>query len=189
MNGKKLMEGLSYVDDRYLEEAEETVFPRRCFWTRPAATLAACAAALALVILGVGPDGAMEAAPDNSLRDDTGPGETFHSIIAETEPSLQAQEAFGTVRLRVEERSDGTFTVVAESSESDAIPLGEKLTLVLEGDQSNPETDIISGAPAMDISVEKGTEEKSYLTVRVLSYDPETGVLRGELVPANKEGD
>lgn len=189
MNGKKLMEGLSYVDDRYLEEAEETVFPRRRSWARPAATLTACAAALALVMLGVGPDGAMEAAPDNSLRDDTGPGETFHSVIEETQPSLMAQEAFGTVRLRVEEGSDGTFTVVAESSESDAIPLGEKLTLVLEEYGANPESEIVSGSPVMDISVEKGTEEKNYLTVRVLSYDPETGVLRGELVPAYEKGD
>ena len=189
MNGKKLMEGLSYVDDRYLEEAEETVFSRRRFWTRPAATLAACAAALALVILGVGPDGAMEAAPDNSLRDDTRPSETYHSIIAETEPNLQAQEAFGTVRLRVEEGSDGTFTVVAESSESDAIPLGEKLTLGLEEYGANPESEIVSGSPVMDFSVEIGTEEILYLTVRVLSYDPETGVLRGEIVPAQEKGD
>lgn len=187
MNGKKLMEGLSYIDERYIAEAEEAIFPKRNAWTRPAASLTACAAAVALVLLGVGPD----SAPESICGDDADPGESVHSAISETVLTIhtQASESLGTVRVRVEEGGGGTYAVVVESAESDAIPLGKDLTLVLEENKQNPETSVVSGSSAMDIDVEKGKEEPQYLTVRVLSYDPETGVLRGEIVPGYEKGD
>ena len=40
MNGKDLFEGISHIDERYIEEAETKAFPRK-YWTNVAA-LAAC---------------------------------------------------------------------------------------------------------------------------------------------------
>lgn len=51
MNGKELMESLSYVDEKYIAEAEDTASKRRMRW-RPLTTAASAAACLALVLLG-----------------------------------------------------------------------------------------------------------------------------------------
>lgn len=145
MNGKEMLESMSYVDEKYIADAE--VPPKRRLHWQPVAAAAAC---LALVLAGVGllvpgREAAMElaAAPkqaaaqleEAAVSEDTITGGGMPLVAAvpksvappEMTVTVLAREG-STLRCTVETSGDGTFqpgqeiTVLLPQEETEELP-------------------------------------------------------------------
>ena len=101
MNGIHLFEGMSYVDERYIDEAETKAFPRK-YWTN-AAALAAC---LCLILLGLYQPlstAVTEGAPETTMACAANPGDvqitTIHLLKVWQISTLRLTALFGLVAL------------------------------------------------------------------------------------------
>lgn len=190
MSGKELLEGLNYIDDRFVEEAELARPVGKRIPFRRIVGAAACAAVLLLGIaaISIGPDSAAESMgeylPDSITLENQQTQPESVSL-----PKTVESVALGTILLRVDSRSGSTVSgTVADDLGTTHFEAGAVLTIILKEDVR--ETAV--GAPGTDavISDEQIQKDKEeFLLIRILSYDPETGEIVGELVPESQEGE
>lgn len=185
MSGKALFEGMSYVDERFVDEAENQTLPKRTVapWMK-AASVAACLCLIVFSIfhlnqfLHLGPAGGLtgEGAADGAL-----PGEGVESVIeAESqESSIIAPEVRPTgegpsVILRVDEMTDIGFTgTVAAFVDTDILEIGMELNVIVADGTRNEtfeENPVVSEGSEESMVSLTGT----YVMVRFIEYDEET---------------
>ena len=136
MTGKDIVEALSYVDERYIEEAEHGTIPK----TNNLRYLLPLAACLCLVLLGLrfrtpAPESAQEAtiAPGQALdieiiEKHKDSSNVMQSDIALEEPMAPQSSAVPMVILRIEAWSEAGFTAtVVEHLDGEFVPVGTVL--------------------------------------------------------------
>lgn len=183
MTGRELLEAMSYVDEKYVEEAENAVisrFSRLNF--RRVATLAAC---LCVVLAGVSflihfqGWNTFKATSDNCAEN----GSALPPEDAELSASQNLDETMACVTqkqasliLRVEEVTDTGFTAtVARAGGNDAFPVGTTLQVIWN---ENTRESCGSKEYACDTALLEGT----LVQVDVLSFDAETGTVTAQCV-------
>ena len=180
MSGKDLFEGMSYVDERFVDEAENKSYPKRV--VSPWIKVASMAACLCLIIFslynlqpylrgemeGISGEGAADAMPEGIIED---------KVDQESEIQTPAEGVVGevpSVILRVDEMTDlGFIGTVAELVDTDMFEIGMELNVVI-ADGTRHET--ADGNPA--ISADSKTDySSSYVMVQFIEYDKENGTI------------
>jgi len=183
MSGKNLFEGMSYVDERFVDEAENKTLPKRVI--SPWIKVASMAACLCLIIFslynlqpylrgemeGISGEGAADAMPEGSVEDIL----DLESQESEIQsPAEGALEEVPSVILRVDEMTElGFIGTVAELVDTDIFEIGMELNVVI-ADGTRHET--ADGNPS--ISADSKTDySNSYVMVQFIEYDKENGTI------------
>lgn len=148
MNGRTLLEAMSYVDEGFVEEAERPTIPKT-----PWLKWALAAACVGLVLLCW-----------NRLPMPGASAENLSGSLAMGREGLEAVEEGETPNVTVKVMSlmpDGFTATVTESAQ---IPVGTEVTVILEGEYEPGDT-VILGAYTYDeetrtITAESGEIEK-----------------------------
>lgn len=181
MNGKELLEAMSFIDEELLAEAES---PRRRIAWRSWGTLAAC---LSIIILGTISFRLLSGGPTEGLADQAAPeaalaaGAMQDSITASQERAEEPQEA-GTPELADEAGAEvlpATQVRIIEVTEDGLIAL-----VLTEARELHGLTVTLIPEEGMDISgVEAGKEYTVWTTA-----SEEDGILRiWDIQPADQE--
>lgn len=197
MNGKEILEGLSYIDDRFVEEAEQEMHlhhkaPLRVLAGAACVVLTLAAAARLSLYAPGNTESMHESIPEHvgeieietdHTRSPTKPGEAVGPEGIESAPT-------GTVTLLVESWTEDGFTgTVTALPDTTLFTLGEVLNVVLKqepGETSAASPIIVIEKRPDGISAD---ECISHITVRIVTYDPETATLYAEWIPQPKEGE
>lgn len=182
MSGKDLFEGMSYVDERFVDEAENKTLPKHIVspWIK-VASMAACLCMIIFSLYNLQPylrgetEGAGQEAADQMLEGIT--EDKLNQETQESEIQAPAEGAVGeapSVILRVDEMTDlGFIGTVAELVDTDIFEIGMELNVVI-ADGTRHET--ADGNPAM--SEDSKTDYfSSYVMVQFIEYDRETGTI------------
>ena len=183
MSGKDLFKGMSYVDERFVDEAENKKLPKRI--VSPWIKVASMAACLCLIIFslynlqpylrgemeGISGEGAADAMPEGIIED------KVDLESQESEIQAPAEGAVGeipSVILRVDEMTAlGFIGTVAELVDTDVFEIGMELNVVV-ADGTRHET--ADGNPSMSAD-SKTDYSGSYVMVQFIEYDRETGTI------------
>ena len=189
MNGKDLFEGMSFVDERFVEEAESMRIPKQT--VAPWIKITSMAACLCLVLFGL-----HSLMPDQSLEDselnlgmasgaEAAPGEGAESEMpqeSQTAPTTPAYGAAGEVPsliLRVDQITETGFVgTVAELVDTDIFEIGMELNVVF-ADGTRHET--ADGTPPMTVNSTTG-DSSSYVKVQFIEYNENTRTIVVNLI-------
>lgn len=190
MTGQEIMAGLSYVDERFIQEAETATLSRNTPWMK-VLSVAAC---LCILIVGAfsmgefGHKGAKEeaaAAPEAAIEEAV-PAETAaaapkqESAVEGALTEESAEVAAGELhhipltKLRVIHLlEDGSFEAIVEETNSDTnlFEVGMQVTVVVDPDQ------VPAGGERTDVEYEKTVAEGQLVDVENGAYDAGIGTL------------
>lgn len=197
MTGLELLEGLSFVDEKFIAEAETAKLGRNIPWMK-VLSVAACLCILmvgAFALKGFGHKGAMEdmfeaaadapaaAAPMEDAPAADAPAADMPAEAAPVEPESSAQEAaaekepslYGVSYAKlqiVNVVGEGEYEGIVEAANTDLdiFEEGIQVNLVIAPDKV-PQTDRVDADYAEDITVDMVVEIQSGI------YDVDTGVL------------
>jgi hypothetical protein len=185
MSGKDLFEGMGYVDERFVDEAENKTLPKRI--VSPWIKVASMAACLCLIIFslynlqpylrgeteGMAGQEAADAMPEGVLED---------KVDHESEIVIPAEGSAGevpSVILYVEDMTDlGFIGTVAQLVDTDIFEIGMKLNVVV-ADGTRHET--ADGNPSMSAD-SKTDYSGSYVLVQFIEYDRKTGTIIVDII-------
>ena len=161
MNGKDLLEGMSYVDERFIEEAENGAISKGIPWAK----VAAMAACLCLLIFG------LYRLPGTSSTETAGPIIQDSAIGSPGESGIEEAPA---VILYVEEMTArGFIGIVAELVDTDVLVVGMELNVVA-ADSTRHET----ADEKPSISTESKTDYTGrYVMVQFIEYNRENATI------------
>ena len=161
MNGKDLLEGMSFVDERFIAEAENGTISKGIPWAK----IAAMAACLCLMVFG------LYRLPGRSSTESAGPIIQDSAIGSPGESGIQEVPA---VILYVEGMTDKGFTgTVAELVDTDIFEVGMELNVVM-ADSTRHET----ADEKLSISTESQTDYTGrYVMVQFVAYDQQTATI------------
>ena len=189
MNGKDLFEGMSFVDERFVEEAESKRIPRRTL--APWIKITSMAACLCLVLFGL-----HSLMPDQSREDselNLGMASGAEAAPGEGDAPEMSQYGQGSiiegagkpagevpaVILRVDRMTDTGFTgTVAELVDTDIFEIGMELNVVF-ADGIRHET--ADGTPLITSDSTTG-DSVSYVMVQFIEYNENTGTIVVNLI-------
>ena len=176
MNGKDLFEGMSFVDERFVEEAESMRIPRRT--VAPWIKITSMAACLCLVLFGL-----HSLMPDQSREDsELNLGMASGAEASQTAPTAPVYGAAGEVPsliLRVDQITETGFVgTVAELVDTDIFEIGMELNVVF-ADGIRHET--ADGTPPMTVNSTTG-DSASYVKVQFIEYNENTGTIVVNLI-------
>ena len=179
MSGKDLFEGMSYVDERFVDEAENKALPIRVVspWIKVAST----AACLCLIIFSLYNLQPYLRGETEGIHQEAGEGspEGIEEDKLDQESAIQAPaegavEEVPSVILRVEEMTEiGFIGTVAQLVDTDIFEIGTELNVVI-ADGTRHET--ADGNPAMSAD-SKMDYSSCYLLVQFIEYDRENGTI------------
>lgn len=167
MNGKHLFEGMSYVDERYIDEAETKAFPRK-YWTN-AATLAAC---LCLILLGLYQPlspAVTEGAPETTMACAANPGDGIAAGMIPESMELNPEEVPAVILIVEELTDDGFRGTVTELVATDVFAVGMELNVVVT-ENAEPEA----------------AQPGSTVVVQFISYEEATQTITVDLILESK---
>lgn len=189
MNGKDLLEGMSYVDERFVDEAETKMIPQRTGspWLRIAAIAAGCC----LVLFSVYnlnqlmnrsvTEGAAEGCAADQIWPQQGPEsdeeremqqEALESDVISPEDRPGGEVP--SVIVHVEEMTDiGFIGTVAELVDTDIFEIGMKLNVVIAEGTRHETAD---GNPAVSAD-SKTNLTGTYVMVQFTMYNQDTGTI------------
>ena len=161
MNGKDLLEGMSFVDERFIAEAENGTISKGIPWAK----IAAMAACLCLIVFG------LYRLPGRSSTESAGPIIQDSAIGSPGESGIQEVPA---VILCVEEMTvNGFIGTVTELVDTDILEVGMKLNVVV-ADGTRHET----ADEKLSISTESQTDYAGRcVMVQFIEYDQETATI------------
>ena len=174
MTGKDLFEGMSWVDERFIDEAEHAQLPkpRVIPWIR-VASMAAC---LCMILFGIhrllplprNPESIEDTAPNGSLEDPQEQESNNSNLI---DPGDCPTGEIPNVILYVEEMTaEGFIATVTDYGVTDELGLGTKLNVVIgEGTRSNADN-----AFSHDT---KTDYTGRYVVFQFYEFDPDTGTI------------
>ena len=177
MSGKDLFEGMSYVDERFVDEAENKALPIRVVspWIK-VASMAACLCLIIFSLYALRPyiNGETEGAAGQEAADAVPEG------VVELEPKEDGAEVVienceqPSVKLYVEKMTDtGFIGTVAQLVDTDIFEIGMELNVIV-ADGTRHET--ADGNPS--ISADSKTDYSgSYVMVQFIEYDKENGTI------------
>lgn len=184
MSGKELFEGMSYVDEKFVDEAENKTLPKRA--VSPWIKVASMAACLCLIIFSlynlqpylnrVGTEGAAgqeaeDALPGGSLENEP-EQKPQESVIISPEDGPAGEVP--SVILYVDKMTDiGFIGTVSELVDTDIFEIGMELNVVV-ADGTRHET--ADGNSSMSAD-SKTDYSGSYVMVQFIEYDRETGTI------------
>ena len=189
MSGKDLFEGMSHVDERFVDEAETQTIPKRIVspWLK-AVSMAACLCLIVFSIYNLNRywnRGATEGLAAAGAADQISPGGGMGSdleseIQQETQQSVIAAPGSGpsgeahTVILRVDEMTDAGFKgTVAELTEPGIFDIGMELNVVVtEGTRH----ETAGGNPPVSADFQ-ADYSGSYVRVQFIDYNKDTGTI------------
>ena len=185
MSGKDLFEGMSYVDARFVDEAENKTLPKRI--VSPWIKVASMAACLCLILFslynlqpylrgkteGIATEGAADAMPEGAMQE---------QVDLESQISTPAEGPVvevPSVILYVEDMTDHGFGgTVAALVDTDVLEIGMELNAVIADGMRHEMADAdyaVSGACKTDYS-------GSYVLVQFVAYDRETGTIIVDMI-------
>lgn len=166
MSGKDLLDVLSGIDDRFIEEAEiERLFiPWRRFGTK--------AACLCLLLAAVW--GRFCPIETPQLSEDQQPTDPpKQSAAAETVETVSVTEVPSVILLVDHQTEDGFVGTVAALVDTDRIPLGTELRVrFAEGTLAEAAV-----ADAEEWKSQNGPAPGTLISVQFIEYDPESGII------------
>ena len=180
MSGKDLFEGMSYVDARFVDEAENKTLPKRV--VSPWIHAAAMAACLCLILFslynlqpylrgkteGIATEGAADAMPEGAMQEQVDLESQESQINTPAEGPINEVPS---VILFVEDMTDlGFVGTVAQLVDADIFKVGMELNVVVT-DGTRHET--ADGSPSMS-AASKTDYSGSYVRVHFIEYDRET---------------
>ena len=179
MSGKDLFEGMSYVDERFVDEAENKTIPKRV--VSPWFKVASMAACLCLVLFSLYNLQPYLRGETEGIHQEAGEGspEGIEEDKLDQESAIQAPaegavEEVPSVILRVEEMTEiGFIGTVAQLVDTDIFEIGTELNVVI-ADGTRHET--ADGNPAMSAD-SKMDYSSCYLLVQFIEYDRENGTI------------
>ena len=179
MSGKDLFEGMSYVDERFVDEAENKTLPKRVI--SPWIKVASMAACLCLIIFSLNNLLSYQRSGSGAKPGEVAPGAAIqdqsNQASQDSEIQAPAEEGIGevpSVILRVEEMTDlGFIGTVAQLVDTDIFEIGMELNVVV-ADGTRHET--ADGNPSMSAD-SKADYSGSYVVVQFIEYDRETGTI------------
>ena len=175
MNGKDLFEGMSHIDERYIEEAETSAFPR-LHWTQ-AAALAACLCLILFSLYAIQNPLAMEGSiPQDEQTIPAGGDEPMAGAASpEDSPMMEVPSVILYVQ---EQTEDGWIATVSELVDTDVFEVGTALNVVV--------TDTIrqEDADRNSFVVEQARPDYTgcYVMVQFIQYDRETDTIVVNLI-------
>lgn len=188
MSGKGLFEGMSYVDERFVDEAETKTLPKSS--VGPWIKVASMAACLCLILFslynlqfylnrGATEGDGQEAAdviPEGGLENELEQDSRESNIVSSED---RPTEEVPSVILYVEEMTDIGFTAtVAELVDTDIFEIGMELNVVIT-DGTRHET--ADDKPSM--SAESKTDYSgTYVMVQFIEYNKDTGTIVVNLI-------
>lgn len=164
MNGKEMLEAMSFVDEKYIEDAE--IIPKRRPHWQPIAAAAAC---LVLVLIG-----AWKAMPTKDAAPETAAAQMDEAAVysGDTEaqmPMVGAAIAKSAIppemTVTVVEQEGSTLHCTVDDPGTGEFAPGAQITVLLSGTNSTGEISIPS---RLRITYEPGTEES---TVTALAWE------------------
>lgn len=183
MSGKDIIEGMSYVDERFVDEAEIKTLPKRI--AVPWIKVASVAACLCLIVfslynlqsylrgetVGMSNEGAADPMPGGIVED---------KLDSETQEAVSSTSSYGivgevpSVILYVENMTNlGFVGTVAQLVDTDIFELGMELNVVV-ADGTRHET--VYGNST--VSTDSKTDYAGfYVLVQFVEYDRETGTI------------
>ena len=179
MSGKDLFEGMSYVDERFVDEAESSAFPkpRVSPWIR-VASMAAC---LCLILIGLyhiqprlapdDPGSVADTAPNGSLEDpQEQESQNSNTLIPVQIPGGEIPN----VILYVEEMTaEGFSATVTDYGETDRLGLGTRLNVIVTEGTRHENADGDNAA----IHDSKTDLTGCYVVVNFYEFDEATGTM------------
>ena len=183
MSGKDLFEAMSYVDERFVDEAEYMTFPKPVVF--PWIKLGSMAACLCLIIFslynlqpylrgemeGISGEGAADVSPEGIIEDKLDQESRKSEIQIPGEGII---EEVPSVILRVDEMTElGFIGTVAELVDTDIFEIGMELNVVIAEGTRHETAD---GNPAMTAD-SKTDYSSSYVLVQFIEYDKENGTI------------
>lgn len=186
MSGKELFEGMSYVDDRFVDEAETRMIPKGEIspWMK-VASMAACLCLILFSVYNLNQflnRGAMEGLTGESAADQAWPGEgqedgqesvmeqeSLESITAS--PGDTPAGEVPSVILYIDEMTElGFIGTVAELVDTDILEIGMELNVIIAED-TRSETANEDSAVSED---SKATLIGTYVMVQFIEYNEDT---------------
>lgn len=174
MNGKDLFEGMSYVDERYIEEAESKAFPRT-HWARTAA-LAAC---LCLILFSLYSLRDPIASEGSAAQDEVTQPAGVESMSGQGDPGNSPSEEVPSVILYVQEQTEaGWVGIVSELVDTDIFEIGMELNVILADHIRQEDMD----GQSIVVELKRQDYTGSYVMVQFVDYDPDTGTIVVNLI-------
>ena len=186
MNGKDLFEAMSYVDERYVDEAESKMIPKTIPWMK----LASMAACLCLIFFAASNLGS-RIAPEypGSVENTAPPGsaaDPMEQIIQDSNVVVPGDIPTGevpSVILRVEEMTENGFVgTVAQLVDTDIFEIGMELNVVLADGTRH---EVADGDSV--ISNSKADYSGSHVMVQFIAYDRETRTIIVNIIQKMEE--
>ncbi len=183
MSGKDLFEGMSYVDERFVDEAENKSLPKRII--SPWIKVASMAACLCLILFslynlqpylrgeteGITGEGAADAMPEGVLEEDK---EEISQESAIVTPEEGPVGEVPSVILHVEEMTNlGFVGTVVQLVDTDIFDIGMELNVVVA---DGTRQEIADGNPSMSAD-SKTDYSGAYVMVQFIEYNRETGTI------------
>ena len=174
MNGKDLFEGMSYVDERFIDEAETRSYPRT-HWLK-AAALAAC---LCLILFSMYSLRDPIASEGNIAQDEETAPAGVESISGQGVPEESPVEEVPSVILYVQEQTEtGWIGIVSELVDTDIFEIGMELNVVLVDQIWQENTD----GHSLIVESKSADYTGSYVMVQFVDYDPDTATIVVNLI-------
>lgn len=188
MNGNALFEGMGYVSEGFVDEAEYACLPQISSkrW-KPWISVAAC---LCLVIAGMfwiwnprapaTSDSNTSAGQELEVQDDTAAATAPAGGVLQDQPAAGAEVP--SLILRVEARGDLGFTGrVEQLTDTDIFPVGTVLTVIL-ADQAAEVTRGEGSASREEIQLPQQVTDGALVLVQFTSYDKSSNTITVDLV-------
>lgn len=183
MSGKELFEGMSYVDERFVDEAENKTIPKRIVspWIK-VASMAACLCLIIFSLYNLHPylRGETEGAAGQIAEDAMPEGGAENELMQESQESLivapgdRPTREVPSVILYVDEMTDlGFVGTVAQLVDTDIFEIGMELNAVV-ADGTRHES--AEGNPAMSAD-SKTDYSGAYVMVQFTEYNADTGTI------------
>ena len=174
MNGKDLFEGMSYVDERFIDEAETRSYPRT-HWLK-AAALAAC---LCLILFGLYFPGNPIAIEGGIAQDEETVPAGVESMGSQGVPEESPVEEVPSVILYVQEQTEtGWIGIVSELVDTDIFEIGMELNVVLEDTVRDEAMD----GHSVIVEQKRPDYTGCYVMVQFIEYDRETKTIVGDVI-------
>ena len=171
MNGNDLLEAMSFLDEKYIDEAEAEPKKRRLYW-RPMSAAVAAAACLALVLAGVWktlPQQQEAPAVGASLYRVQETEAAVSGARAMEEPAANQADAaaapmmasvFARMTVQVVEQTEGAFVCIVTDPGTSGYEIRQQVTIVL------PETTAATDSAAAEAATESAE------TLYQVTFDP-----------------
>ena len=171
MNGNDLLEAMSFLDEKYIDEAEAEPKKRRLYW-RPMSAAVAAAACLALVLAGVWktlPQQQEAPAVGASLYKVEETEAAVSGARAMEEPAANQADAaaapmmasvFARMTVQVVEQTEGAFVCIVTDPGTSGYEIRQQVTIVL------PETTAATDSAAAEAATESAE------TLYQVTFDP-----------------